>query len=159
MELSAIRSLARPRLRTLRRSILSTLGMAAIVLGLLAMHSSGADHTAVGEEASAATAHTAHTSHAESHEVAAVPAATVIATAAAAAVHCDEACMHGVLDCALMVMTCSMLLAIAALTVLGHRPGLYRKLFDTGARILAAPARVPLPIHRPDLTVLSISRT
>jgi hypothetical protein len=164
--LKAIRSVARPRLGTLRRTILSTLGMAAIVVGLLAMHSSGADHAAVAElpAATATTAHSAHAGHtvvpiAETAMAAATATATAFVSAATSAVQCDDACMHGVLDCALMVMTCAMLLAVAALIVFARRPGLYRKLHDTGARIVALLPRIPLPVHRPDLIVLSISRT
>jgi hypothetical protein len=157
MELSAIRSLARPRRHSIRRAMLSALGMAAIVLGLLAMHSFGAEHAPV-PELPAAAAHAAHAGHVEGDEIAAM-ATSVVATTMATAVQCDEACMHGALDCAWMVMTCAMMLAVAALIVFARRPGVYRKLFDTGTRIVAAASRIPLPIHRPDLTVLSISRT
>ena len=155
MELSAIRSLARPRRRSIRRAMLSALGMAAMVLGLLAMHSFGAEHAPVPE---LPAAHSAHAGDVEGDEIAAV-VTSVVATAVARAVQCAEACMHGALDCALMVMTCAMMLAVAALIVFARRPGVYRKLLDTGTPIVAAASRIPLPIHRPDLTVLSISRT
>ena len=157
MELSAIRSLARPRLRSIRRAVLSALGMAAIVLGLLAMHSSGAEHAPV-PELPTAVVHAAHAGHVEGDELTAL-ATSVIGTAIATAVQCDEACMHGVLDCALMVMTCAMMLAVVALIVFASRPSVYRKLFDAGTRVAAAVSRIPLPIHRPDLTGISISRT
>jgi hypothetical protein len=48
---------------------------------------------------------------------------------------------------------------VAALIVFARRPGLYRKLQDAGARIATVLPRIPLPVHRPDLIVLSISRT
>ncbi|NYG20049.1 hypothetical protein BJY17_000796 [Agromyces hippuratus] len=157
MELSAIRSLARPRRRSIRRTILSALGMAAIVLGLLAMHSFGAEH-APAPQLSAATAHAADSGHGEGDEIVAA-ATSVVASITATAVQCDAACMHGVLDCALMIMTCAMIIAVAALIVFSRGPVIYRKIFDAGTLVIGAASRIPLPIHRPDLTVLSISRT
>jgi hypothetical protein len=163
--LNAIRSIARPRLGALRRAILSTLGMAAIVVGLLAMHSSGPEHAtaAVLPAATTSTAHAGHSGHAEAPMIVATAHAghsghAAVVSAAASAAHCDDACMHGVLDCALMVMTCVMLLG-AAIIVFARRPGVYRRLHDVGGRIVAVIPRVPLAIHRPDLIVLSISRT
>jgi len=143
--------------------------MAAIVVGLLAMHSSGAEHAAVTELPAATAAitstvhpaHAGHAGHAETPIAVAIAATATTAhvSAVASAAHCDDACLHGVLDCALIVMTCAMLLAVAALIVFARRPGLYRTLHDAGVRIVAVLPRVPLPVHRPDLTVLSISRT
>jgi hypothetical protein len=158
MELGAIRSLARPRFRAFRRTILSTLGMAAIVLGLLAMHSFGTEHASVADLPASA----AHTGHAESPEapIAVITAFdAIVVGAAATTLQCDEACTQGLLDCAVMVMTCAMILAVAALIVVAHRPGMYRRLLDAGARVVRDPPMAPLHIHRPDLTVLSISRT
>jgi hypothetical protein len=85
-------------------------------------------------------------------------ASSVLLTAATSAVQCDDVCMHGVMDCALMVMTCAMLLAFAAI-VFARRPAMYRRLIDAGGRVAAFSQSAPLQFHRPDLTVLSISRT
>ena len=173
--MTEIRTRARPRLRALRRTVLSALGMAAIIIGLLAMHSSGAEHATL-TELSAVTVHTEHTTHAD-HAVAAdhaaaptavavAPALTVtgavavaVAVAAASMPLCDEACMHGIHDCAVLFMTCAMLLAVAAFIVVANRPAGYRKLFDARAQVVAMPPVAPLHVHRPDLTVLSIDRT
>lgn len=164
--MKAIRSFAHPRPAALRRAILTTLGMAALVVGLLAMHPSGAEHAAVAElpAATASTAPAAHAGHAGHADapIAVATAATAtsaLVSAAASAMQCDDACMHGVLDCALMVMTCSMLLAVTALIVFARRPGVYRRLHDVGARTVAALPRTPSHVHRPDLVALSISRT
>jgi hypothetical protein len=139
-------------------------------VGLLAMHSSGAEHAAVAELPAATAApaptvysghagHESHAGHGEAPIAVATAVATALVSAAASAVHCDDACMHGLLDCTLMMLTCAMLLAVAALVVFPRRPGLYRKLHDAGGRIVAALPRTPLHLHRPDLIVLSISRT
>ena len=161
--MKAIRSAARPRPVGLGRAILSALGMAAIVVGLLAMHSSGAEHATVVElhaaTAPAPAAHPAHAGHDEAPMAMTTATVTALVTAAASAVHCDDACMHGLIDCAVMMMTCAMVLAVAALIPFPRRPGLYRTLQDAGARIGAALAGTPLHVHRPDLIVLSISRT
>jgi len=163
MELSAIRSLARPRSRGIRRTLLSALGMAAIILGLVAMHSTGGEHASPAAFQVTAAASDAHATHAAGS--AAGTAVTTMATATAAtaisatAQLCDEACMHGVMDGVMMIMTCVMLLAVVAFVVFAHRPGLYRRLMDAGARAFAARPRSPLHLLRPDLTVLSISRT
>lgn len=162
------------RFRAYRRTILSTLGMAAIVIGLLAMHSPGTEpppaaHLPAATALAAAghiahtghTGHTAHTFHAtEAPPVMAtvIAATTALVGDAASALPCDDACMHGVLDCAAMVMTGAMLLAAAALIVFA-RPVVYRTPHDIGARIVAALRGIPLAVHRPDLTALSISRT
>ena len=155
MALGVIRALAEPRLRAFRRTLMSVLGMAAIVLGLLAMHSAGAEHANVVEVPVAAS----H-SHSGGEPDEALAAAGIVPVIAATTVlHCDDACLHGVMDCALMVMACAMLLAVVVLVLLAARPGEYRKLMDAGGRVVAALPRVPLHVLRPDLTVLSISRT
>ena len=157
MALSAMRSLSGPRFRAFRRTLLGTLGMAAVVLGLLAMHSSGAEH-ATAAPLSVLSTQTAHESHSDA-SVTDTKASSVLLTAATNALRCDDACMHGVADCALMVMTCAMLLAFAALIVFARRPATYRRLMDAGGRVVALIQSSPLHFHRPDLAVLSISRT
>jgi len=143
MELSAIRTLARPRLNGVKRTLIAVLGMAAILVGLLAMHTAaGADHVNT-------TAVPVVAGHVDHHDT---------ATAASSA-QCDEACMHGLMDCALMVMTCAMLLIFAALVLLADRPAVFRRLLDAGGRAVAVVQNIPLHLHRPDLAVLSISRT
>lgn len=162
MVLAAMRSLARPRFRGIRSALLSALGVAAIVLGLVAMHSTGGEHASSASLQVTTVAAGAHAIHSEGSDAAAgatVAAASMATPTVATALLCDEACMRGVMDGALMVMTCVMLLAIVAFVVFAHRPALYRRLMDAGARVLAAPALVPLHLFRPDLTVLSISRT
>ena len=158
MALGAMRSLNGHRFRAFRQTLLGTLGMAAIVLGLLAMHSSGAEHGTV-PPLPVANTQAADVSHAEASVTAVTAGSFVLLTAATSAVQCDDACMHAVTDCALMVMTCAMLLAFAALIVFARRPATYRRLIDAGGRVAAFIQSIPLQFHRPDLILLSISRT
>lgn len=157
MGLNAMRSLTRPRYRGFRRTLLSALGMTAIVLGLLAMHSTGVEHSAA--PLPAASAQTTHATHTDAPSATATTLTTVFISATAAAVPCDDACLNGVMVCALMVMTCAVLLAFAALFVFARRLAVYRRLLDAGGRVRAFIQSIPLHLHRPDLTVLSISRT
>ena len=156
MTLRAIRALAKPRPHAFRRTVLGVLAMAAMVLGLLAMHSSGTAHSDVAVVSAAPT----HASH--SHGSASAGDVAVASTkwsTATTMVHCDEACMRGAMDCAFMVMGCAMLLAVVSFVLFAHRPGVFRKLLEVGRRAAAALPRSPLHTLRPDLVVLSISQT
>lgn len=157
MVLRAIRALAEPRLRPFRRTILSALGMAAIVIGLLAMHSAGAEHADASEVSSAMT-HAFHR-HGNGAVVAPLPATTMATLSPASLVLCDEACAHGAMDPVLMAMGCAMLLAVVGFLLFAPRPGLFQRLSDAGGRVVAALPRTPLHTLRPDLDALSISRT
>ncbi|MCM3658243.1 hypothetical protein M3147_13395 [Agromyces mediolanus] len=150
MELSAIRTLARPRLDGVTRTLFAVLGMAAILAGILAMHAAGAG----GEHANTAAPMSAVSANATQQSAPETAAATSLIGA-----HCDEACLHGLMDCALMVMTCATLLIFAALALLADRPAIFRRLLDAGGRAVAIVQTFPLHLHRPSLAVLSISRT
>jgi hypothetical protein len=157
--LSAIRSLARPRFHAFRATLLSALGIAAVVLGLLAMHSSGIEHASPAELPVAAPAHAVHTARSDTPTAANTATTTVLATAVATTAQCDEACMHNTMDGAAMVMTCTMLLMFAALIVFARPAASHRRLMAAGGRMIAFVHSIPPHLHRPDLTVLSISRT
>ena len=152
--LTELRLPAHARMRTFRKTLLSALGMAAIVLGLLAMHSAGSEHVDVaGTSATAVVPHT--------HDEASTTAVSDILNAGIGAVlACDAGCMQGLVDCAMMVMGCAMLLTIAVLIVLAHRPGIFRALQDAGGHIITELLQAAPPhALRPSLIVLSISRT
>ncbi|WP_104083881.1 hypothetical protein [Cryobacterium sp. Y11] len=59
---------------------------------------------------------------------------------------------------ALLAMTCVLLLALVAMIFLIRLPALRRRLLDASSVTLASWRSVSLPIHRPNLTLLSISR-
>ena len=150
--LSVLHSISRPNVRLLRRAVLSALGVAAILLGLLAMPSAGMEH---------ATASDVHAVSAHSHgaDSAASAANAVAAPGSNGLRQCDAGCMEGLVGCALMVMGCAMLLSIGAWLLFAHRPGSYRLILDAGRHVVAVLRRGPPHLLRPDLAVLSISRT
>lgn len=150
--LNVLRSIQQPRLRLLRHTPLSVLAMAAMVMGLLAMHSIGAtDATSPGMSVVGAQS-AESTATAVDDAAADVPFATGL--------DCDTNCEQGILDCALMVMGCAMLLTVAALVWFAHRAGMFRASLDAGRQV-AVTLRRSVPSHalRPDLVALSISRT
>ncbi|MFF2388527.1 hypothetical protein [Agromyces sp. NPDC058104] len=181
MSSSAARAAGRSRIDAVRRALLALLallGVAAVLVGLLAMHTAGAgaEHTATvavshGAQAHAATepgggdhaASPAAVSAAEHHVLAGFGTTALVASvigSAGDAVACDEACMSALSDCALMVMSCAMLLVLVAFVLLAGGPAVFRRLHDRGTALLAGLLRaIPSHLHRPDLTVLSISRT
>ncbi|WEO76049.1 hypothetical protein BJQ94_11765 [Cryobacterium sp. SO2] len=136
--------------------------LAAMLLGILAMHSMIGGHGA----APAAAASTAHSD--------AIPSGTdvgthvaVAAVAATAAmiplvVHAEGGllgCADCMLDCAVWAMTCALLLVLAALIILARSPATYRRLIEAGGRVVSLFQRPALHLFRPSLVVLSISRT
>ncbi|MFC3274184.1 hypothetical protein ACFOE1_07715 [Agromyces mediolanus] len=146
--LNLTRSLSMRRLRLLRNTLLSALGMAAIVMGLLAMHSSGAEHGGLPGSAVVSSA---------SVDAAQSPA---VQAAASSGAHCDGDCWHDLMGCALAVMGCAMLLGVAVSLLFAHRPGFFRSLLDAGGRAgIRLRGLLPPSAPRPDLVILSISRT
>ena len=138
------------RFRAVQNALFSALGVAAVLLGLLAMHSVVTERSTVPETGMVAvTAHQLDTHGVDS------------AAASVAGAHaCDTACMQDMLECALAAIGCAMLLFLAASVLLARRPSLFRALQDAGGRILAIrPPSVPRLALRPDLIVLSVSRT
>lgn len=83
--------------------------------------------------------------------VAAVLAAPVVAAMLSGSV-------DGMLDCALLAMTCLLLLILVAMIFLTRLPATYRRLLDAGGITLGVWRTSAVPIHRPSLTRLSISR-
>ncbi|WP_166790218.1 hypothetical protein [Cryobacterium sp. Hh11] len=66
--------------------------------------------------------------------------------------------LGGMLDCALLAMTCVLLLTLVALVFLTRLPATYRRLLDAGSILLNSWRTIVLPVQRPSLTLLSICR-
>ncbi|WP_146071605.1 MULTISPECIES: hypothetical protein [unclassified Cryobacterium] len=66
--------------------------------------------------------------------------------------------LDGMLDCALLAMTCVLLLTLVVLVFLTQLPATYRRLLDAGGIILNSWRTSALPVQRPSLTLLSICR-
>ncbi|HSP52114.1 MAG TPA: hypothetical protein VLO00_04385 [Cryobacterium sp.] len=166
--------------RVFRSAILAGLTMAAMLLCLLAVHSAGStghglghgpgqtlSAAATGTAATSATAMTGMTATtmatAGAHSAAAHPAAhpaaaataAVVALAAGAVSSADTHVMSGL---AARSMTCSLLLVLGALILLSRRPAFCRQPLDAGAFVVDSFREIPLHLHRPSLTLLSISR-
>ena len=150
------RPVARPSLRT---SLLAMLALIALLLGMLAMHSAASTHV-MGIPLPVASSVTAHANTAPMEHAASahgVHQMTHVVVMAAAAISAGQ--QGGMLDCALMVMACAMLLVLAAIVLLSRRPALDQRLRDIGSAARTRLFAVTAPIHRPSITVLCISRT
>lgn len=140
---------------TLRRVFVATLAMAAIVVGLVAMHSAGMVHA------------DSHSESATSAEASTVAIDAGMASAVASHAHadtstavqllsCDESCAA---ECALMALTCMVLFVLSTLVLLMRFPAVYRRLIDRGHELIQVAPRAAAHIYSTSLTVLSISRT
>ncbi|WP_134570107.1 MULTISPECIES: hypothetical protein [unclassified Cryobacterium] len=81
--------------------------------------------------------------------------ATVVALSAGALGSADTHAMSGL---ATLSMTCSLLLVLVGLILLARRPSACRRLLEAGSFIVGSFWEIPLHLHRPRLTLLSISR-
>ncbi|KFF59334.1 hypothetical protein JF66_12075 [Cryobacterium sp. MLB-32] len=158
---------SRPRVTV--AAVLAVVALAALLFGLLAMHSAktGYSMSIPLPETTAVAAHSplampesagaSGTSGATGASVASVASATVMLMPEAL-----SASMHsGMLDCALLALTCVMFAVVVLLVLLLRRPERHRLLLETGGADIPAPEPHPAPrhTHRPTLTLLSICRT
>lgn len=143
---------------TLRRVFIATLAMAAILVGLLAMHSAGMVHSDAHSEPAAMGDLTATSADAViASGVGHAHAETRVDTnAAPPLLSCDETCAA---ECALMALTCMVLFVLSTLILLMRFPAVYRQLIDRGRELLQVAPRAAAHIYPTSLTVLSISRT
>lgn len=142
----------RTRLHVIRSVIVSVLAMAAMLLGLFAVHSAGARHE-MNVAVPAASAHAEHIVGASG--VAGVAAVVGVSSAESGWLSLGDDFMAG---CGILAMTCSVLLIVVALIRLARQPSVYRRLLDAGPFVVRLSRTVPLHVHRPSLTLLSISR-
>ena len=163
MRLATIRRVSLPGERTFRSSLASIFVMAAVILGLLAMHTAGAEHFDSPVAAVAGTHESPGAASADASDLIAGPlvgsTAAVVVIAASSVVDCDESCVQGALSCMVMIMSCVMLVVLALTASLARRPAVYRQLLDAGARLNLTARHVSSRFLSPDLTALSISRT
>jgi hypothetical protein len=150
--------------RVFHSAVLAALTMAAMLLCLLAVHSAGTGHGlghGPGHSLSAASAGTATATAmtAEAHSAAAHMAssatAAVVVLAAGAVSSADTQAMSGL---AVLSMTCSVLMVLGSLILLSRRPSFCRRLLESGGFIVGSFREIPLHLHRPSLTLLSVSR-
>ncbi|TFC96780.1 MULTISPECIES: hypothetical protein [Cryobacterium] len=152
MKLDTTTHIAPPRRPVLLSGLVALVALAALLFGVLAMNSTHAGHETGGT--AVASDPTAQVGVSPVVMAGAVSAVSVIAHTGLGPVDCSD-CM---LDCAILAMTCTILLVIASLILLARLPSTYRRLLDAGGHIARLSHRLVLDIHRPNLTVLSISR-
>lgn len=120
--------------------LIALLALAALLVGLFVIHSE-------------ATGHDMHQSMSSSAAQQMPADESMSETALASGTH------DGLLNCALLAMTCVLLLTLAVAIIFSQRPANYRRLLDAGGAALGVTwRRVELPIHHPSLIQLSISR-
>ncbi|KQQ92566.1 hypothetical protein ASF62_11985 [Leifsonia sp. Leaf325] len=137
---------------TLRRVLIVTLSLAAMIIGLLALHSMATTHTG---EPLAAASHTHGADEGGAVTTAPVTAATP-SNGVLGSLACDADCAA---DCMAMAASCLTLFILAILVVLATSPATFAALIDRGRRILAPLARARIHVYFPSLEQLSISRT
>jgi hypothetical protein len=126
----------------------SLLALAALLFAVFAFHSEATGH-AMHTPVPAASAVAGQ--QANVMGVAAISAASVVDAISSGS-------REGMLDCALSVMTCMLLLTLVVMVFVTRLRARRRRLLDAGGVTLASWRGIPLPNHRPSLTLLSISR-
>lgn len=140
---------------TLRRVLIASFAIAAILVGLIAMHSAGMVHAdahsgpAVSGQLNALAADSAVVAGTAEHAHAETSAMTPL-------LNCDENCAA---ECALMELTCMVLFVLSTLILVVRFPAVYRQLIDRGREIVRVAPRAVVHTYPTSLTVLSISRT
>ncbi|WP_166790398.1 hypothetical protein [Cryobacterium tagatosivorans] len=148
----------RPQRHVIRSLIVSVLAMAALLLGLFAVHSAGAGVGAEHEMAVAAPGASAPAQDltGANEMVASAGADVVVASGFDGGwLSFGDDFMAG---CGILAMTCSVLLIVVALIRLARQPSVYNRLLDAGGFVVSSFRTIPLHVHRPSLTLLSISR-
>jgi hypothetical protein len=132
----------------------SLLALAALLFAVFAIHSEAtghATHTPASASSSVAASSFVPDQQSLVMGMAAVMAAPVVAAISSGS-------LDGMLDCALLAMTCVLLLTLVVMVFLTRLPATYRRLLDAGGRILKSCRTAALPVQRPSLTLLSICR-
>lgn len=134
------------------RPWVALLALAGLLLGMFALHCQLTGHEMHAASSVSSSPLAAH--HADEAVTLAVVtlAAPVVATLTSGA-------GEGLLDCALLAMTCVLLLTLVVSAFLTRRPATYRRLLDAGGAALGITVHSDArPVARPSLTQLSISR-
>jgi hypothetical protein len=131
---------------------ISILALAALLFAVFAMHSEATGHAMqTPVPASSTASSTASDQPVDVMGMAAVLTAPVVTAMSTGG-------FNGMLDCALLAMACLLLLTLVSMVFLTRLPAMYRRLLDAGGVTLGLWHTTALPIHRPSLTLLSISR-
>ena len=138
----------------------------------LASATATATVTATAMTPTAATAAAAHAAHTASSVAAvpdamldrvasvavpmAVPMAVPVAALEVGTISGVDA--HALSGMVALSMTCTFLIVLGGLIALSRRPSTFRRLLEAGGFTVGSFREIPLHLHRPSLTLLSISR-
>ena len=128
--------------------LVSLLVLVALLFAVFAIHSE-------------ATGHTMQTPVSPSESVGSEQDAVIVFTAVVAAPVVDvmsPGTPRGLLECALIALTCGLLLTLVVMVFLNRLPARYRRLLDAGGFRFRALCKKAFPVYRPSLVFLSISR-
>ena len=139
--------------------LISLLALAALLFAILAIHSETtghAMHTMVpASSAGAASSTGAASSALAEHQTSATGMAAVMAAPIVAMI--SSGSRGGMLECALLAMTCVLLLTLVVMVFLTRLPARYRRPLDTCVTSISWHISAQ-PRQRPSLTLLSICR-
>ena len=152
-EMTLDRAVRRPVAHATLSPFVSLLALAALLFAVFAFHSEAAGHPAQTPVPTSTAAASSAVAEPQSSvtQMAAVLAAPVVAAISSGS-------LDGLLHCALLAMTCVLLLTLVVMVFLTRLPAMYRRLLDAGGIMLRSLITSALPVHRPSLTILSISR-
>jgi len=157
MSVSGIRATVRTSsVQALRQVFIVSLVVGSVLIGLLALHSMAGSHGGV-PAAALGSAEQTHSGN-EILVGAGVPVAASFQQEKVTLplLLCDQGCQAG---CALIAVTCLLLVILVAMVFLARYPALFHRLIDRGRRIIQRIPEARNHIYLPSLTVLSISRT
>lgn len=150
MNLNANPIVGRPRQHVIRSTMVAALTMAAMLLGLLALQPFAASDQTSG----AVSVVSAHDEKAAA-ELGTANAASISAYVDGGSHTAGDGFLVG---CMIMGMACVALLILVSPVILTRWPAVYRRLLDAGGFVVDSFSEIPLHLHRPSLTLLSISR-
>ena len=164
--------------RSMHRALspfIALIALAVLLVGVFAIHAeitgheqhmmvptisavAGHAHESPSTSVAAATVTGSATGMAATGSMSSAVGSAAIAVAAPAVASVSNGMLSGMLDCALMAITCVLLLTLVAGMLLFRLPTLAPQLRHTVGRGLAIVRTVPAPALTPSLTLLSISR-
>lgn len=142
-------------LRALRRILIVSLALGAVLVGIFALHSMAASSTAVSAVALGSSQYT-ELGDVAATDQGALPAASLQQEGAAfPLLVCAQNCEMG---CALIAMTCLLLVVLFSMLFFARYPAFLHRLLDSSRRAILGIPVARNHIYLPSLTVLSISR-
>lgn len=143
-------------LGALRRIIIVSLAIGAVLIGLLALHAIVVSHSGVPAVTTGAVQHAHAAEESGAHAGIAGALSSQQEGMPLSLLECDQNCALG---CALIAMTCLLLVILVGMVFLARYPALFHRLVDRGRRTIQRIPEARNHVYFPSLTVLSISRT